>query len=287
MSIATKCMTVNLQIGTWNAQRLDKSASAAVTSNAGAANDAARVNKHLIPKESLKPIITAANALRSHFYDKTLPWKDNGDRLLTRKMYQPFLEEHSRLLGNFNDAVEHFITVEYLAARERACFRMGSLFNMDDYPHPDHLRRRFYVNLDLDAVTEAGDFRVDLDKAELDHIRGDIEAGLNRRIETAMRDVWQRLSTILGHFADKMASDSVFRNSTVSNLEEIVAMLPALNVTDDPELDRIGSEIRTYIIGYQPEDLRKDADIRSTAATQAQRIMDDMKGFMAAFGEAA
>lgn len=105
MSISKQCMTVNLQIGTWNAQRLDRAASAEVTDKAGAAGDAARVNKHLINKDALKPIITAANALRSHFYHKTLPWKDNGDRLLTRKMYVEFLQGHSDLLNKFNEAV--------------------------------------------------------------------------------------------------------------------------------------------------------------------------------------
>lgn len=287
MSITNQCMTVNLQIGMWNAQRLDRAASAGVTTQAGADSDAARVNKHLISKEALKPVQSAANALRTHFYTKTLPWKDNGDRLLTRKMYVEFLEGHSSLLEKFNEAVEHFLTKDYPAARERASFRMGDLFNADDYPSANELRRRFYANLDVDAVTEAGDFRVALDDEHLDNIKSGIESAMAQRIAGAMGDVWSRLANVLGHFADKMDSDGVFRNSTVTNLEELVAMLPALNVTEDPELERIRQEIEDHIIGYKPEELRKDQGVRDVAASEAKRIMDDMQGFMRAFGQAA
>lgn len=287
MSITTQCMTVNLQIGMWNAQRLDRGASASLTADAGADADAARVNKHLINKTALKPIQTAANALRTHFYHKTLPWKDNGDRLLTRKMYLDFLQGHADLVDKFNAAVGHFVDVEYLKELERSAFRMGSLYNADDYPSAAEVRRKFYINLDVDAVTEAGDFRVALDSENLDRIKSGIESAMSQRIAAAMQDVWTRLGTILGHFADKMNSDGVFRNSTVSNLEEIVAMLPALNVTDDPELERIRQEIEEHVVGYAPDELRKDKGARDAAATEAKRIMDDMAGFMNAFGQAA
>ena len=65
MSIVNDSMIVNLQIGVWMGYRLDKSASQKVTADAGAVQDAARVNKHLIPKEALKPIVSAAGAVRS------------------------------------------------------------------------------------------------------------------------------------------------------------------------------------------------------------------------------
>ena len=54
MSIAERAMVVNLAIGLWQGYRLDREASRQVTETNGAASDAARVNKHLVPKEVLK-----------------------------------------------------------------------------------------------------------------------------------------------------------------------------------------------------------------------------------------
>lgn len=285
MSIANDCMIVNLQIGMWLGYRLDKTASEKVTSDAGAEQDAARVNKHLIPKESLKQIVSAAGAVRTHFYEKTLPWKDNGDRLLTRKMYMNFIQEHGRLQSEFQAAVDTFLDVQYPRAKDQASFRMGDLFNSNDYPSVTELRHKFYVNVDIDAVTEAHDFRVQLsDQAENDAIRHNIESAMQARISRAMGDVWARLSDVLGHFASKMGSDEVFREATVKNLEELVELLPALNVLDDPNLAKIGDEIAANLVGYSAKELRKNAAVRESVADEAKRIMSDMEGFMKAFG---
>lgn len=287
MSITTQSMVVNLQISMWTGHRLDKDASAKVTNDANAEQDAARVNKHLVPKEALKPIQQAATAVRLHFYENTLPWKDNGDRLLPRKLYMTFIAEHSRLLRRFDETVEHFIDETYPKACEQAAFRMGDLFKPNDYPKPEELRRRFGVTLDLDAVTEASDFRVVMEQEHLDEIRQNMQQALQQRIGRAMQDVWTRLADTLGHFTEKMSTDSIFRDSTVKNLEELLDVLPGLNILDDPNIDAIAQQIREKLVGYDPNAIRKSPVIRGTLAQEAKTIMDQMTPFMNAFGGAA
>lgn len=285
MSIVSEAMVVNLQIGLWQGYRLDREATRKVTDDANADADAARVNKHLIPKDSLKPIVSAATAIRSHFYECTLPWKDNGDRVLTRKMYFQFMNDHSKLCDEFHAAVDTFLKGDYPVAIQKAEFRMGDLFDPDDYPHVSDLRRRFYANIDIDAVSVAGDFRVALDEDQAEKVRSGIERSMQDRINRAVGDVWQRLATMLGHFATRLGNeDAIFRDTTITNLQEIVALLPALNLTDDPELERIRQEVARVIKGVDPKDVRKDKAYRAEIAGEAQRIMDDMAGFMNAFG---
>lgn len=283
MSIANNTMVVNLQISVWSGYKLDKGMTQKVTSEANAAADAARVNKHIVPKESLKEIVTAQGALRTHFYTNTLPWGDNGDRLLPRLSFMDFMQAHGKLNEEFNNAVDNFINEKYLRARDQAAFRMGEMFRTEDYPEPEQLRRRFAVNLDIHGVPIGRDFRVDMDSATLDMLRQQIESKNQERVTAAMQDVWSRLAEVLGHFATKMADDSVFRDSTVKNLEELVDMLPALNVTGDPKLEQVRQDINNTLIGYTPKDLRKDTAVRQAAAQESKRIVDQMAGFMGAF----
>lgn len=283
MSIANNTMVVNLQISVWSGYKLDKGMTQKVTSDAHAAADAARVNKHLVPKESLKEIVTAQGALRTHFYTNTLPWGDNGDRLLPRLSFMEFMQEHGKLNEEFNNAVENFLNEKYLRARDQAEFRMGEMFHSEDYPEPEQLRRRFAVNLDIHGVPTGHDFRVDMDDATVDMLRKQIEEKNQERVTSAMQDVWSRLAEVLGHFASKMADDSVFRDSTVKNLEELVDMLPALNVTGDPKLEQVRQDIADSLIGYTPKELRKDTAARKAAADESKRIIDQMAGFMGAF----
>lgn len=284
MSITTKAMVVNVQIGVWMGHRLDKEATRSLTENANAEDDAARVNKHLIAKSAFKDITSTSNAIRSHFYTKTLPWKDNGDRLLTRTMYLDFMAEHVVLVDKFNAAVEQFLTRDYAAAVEQAGFRMGALFDISDYPAPAALRRKFYACLDVDAITEVGDFRVEMDAADVDQVRSTMEEAMGGRINNAMRDVWDRMAKVVGHFADRMsAGDERFRVSTLDNLTELVEVLPGLNLLEDPELERLRLEVKAKLCGHDAKDLRTDTAMRASVAAEAKKIMDDMAGFMRAF----
>lgn len=284
MSITANCMIVNLNIGVWVGQRRDKEAARRITEDAGAETDSASVNKHLVPKSTLDPIVTAASALRTHFYDNTLPWKDNGDRLLVRARYTKFIEQHEKLSTAFKDAVETFINTTYISAREQAAFRMGDLFKSQDYPEPWELRRKFYVNLDIDAVTEAGDFRVALDNDALDQRRKQIEDNLNQRLSAAMHNVWERLAEIVGRYARMGDEKARLHSSTVDALTELVEVLPELNVLGDPNLNEMCQRVKDTLVGYDVQTLRQDKAARSVVAGEAQKIMDTMKGFMAAFG---
>lgn len=287
MSIVNECMVVNLQLGTWVGQRLDKAASQRVVEEANAAAGAARVNKHLISDEAMKAIKQAQNAVRTHFYTGTLPWKDNGDRVLSRKAYMRFIQRHEELTTAFYTAVDEFCTKVYPAEREKAEFRMGELFNPDDYPSARAIRQRFYVHLDIDPVAEAGDFRVQMDAGHADAIKASIEQALTDRVGRAMGHVWDRLAEVLGNFAERTKSGDGIRVELVQNLREIVDLLPEMNITNDAQLEGIRQQIEKRLIGYEAADLRKDDTARAKAAKDAQAIMDQMKGFMNAWGTAA
>ena len=280
MSISNQAMVINCHFGMWEGHRLDKQATRELTAKALANDDAARVNKHLVAKEWLAPIVTARSALRTQFITMTLPWKDNGDRLLPRPMFEAFIEEHEKLAKVFRAEVDKFLTTGYPTAIDQAEFRMGSLFKPDDYPPVEVLRPKFYVNLVIDAVTEAKDFRVTMSKDQVTRIQKEMEEATNARIAKAMGDVWQRVGKALGHFAQKMADEeAVFRDSTLDNLVGIVEMLPAMNIMNDPNLAKIGEDIRDAISGIEVKELRKDKMVRKAAAKATQRIFADVQSF--------
>lgn len=284
MAISNDCMVVNVHTGVWLGHRHDETASRAITSQSNADTDAARVNKHLIASKYLTPITMVASALRRHFRENTLPWKDNGDRLLVRSRYMQFMKEHGELSQKFDQAVDNFLRVDYPAAVEQAEFRMGSMFNAREYPQADELRSKFYVRLDIDAVTEAGDFRVAMDNDTLDRVRRGIEDALQYRISRAMGDVWNRLSHTLTAFTECVASDNGLKSVTFENLSRIVEVLPDLNIINDPKLDQICQDIKNKLMSYDVTVLRKNKSVRQSTAVEAKRIMDDMAGFMNAFG---
>lgn len=281
MSLTSDCMVVNLQIGVWHGQRLDKEATAKVIRSSKAKDkEAASVSKKLIPREVLRPVLTGASSIRTHFYENTLPWKANGDRLLLRSMYPEFMAAHRKLVKGFNKEVELFLNHNYYVVKERAEFRMGELYAEGDFPPVEDLLERFYVQLDIDAVTESTDFKAEMDEKHLAQIHRLMDKAMRERTARAMADVWARLDEAVEHLATKLSKREIFRNSTIHKLEELVERLPDLNLVGDKNLERIRKDIQENLIGYEPDALRNDKATRRAAASEAKRIRSQMLVYM-------
>ena len=277
MSLSTKCMIMDMHLSRWSGTKVDPKASNKLVIEASAQTGSAVVSKRLVPKEAFTDIVTACNALRAHMTKHTLPWSDNGQRIMTRNIFEIFMSGFGELERQFNDAVREFIEVRYPKARDQAAFRMGALFVDADYPTPEELRKKFEVALDIDGITEPEDFRVALPQQELDKLKASMEESINRRLGAAMQDVWLRIASLLEHYIEKISDEeAIFRDSTVNNLVELMNILPGLNVTGDPKLREIRKRIMDTIGSYQPDDLRKGADLRAAAAKEAREIRESI-----------
>jgi hypothetical protein len=162
---------------------------------------------------------------------------------------------------------------------------MGDLFDISDYPRAEELRRKFYVSLDIDAVTTSNDFRVQVDQEHVDKIKAGMDEMFTKRLQSAQADVWRRIGEAVGRFHERMSQpDAKFRAATVDNVVDLIDEIPGLNVMDDPDIEAVRRMIKDKLLGADVEGLRKDPEYRSEMADEAKEIIDRMSGFMKAFG---
>lgn len=285
-SVANRMMIVNVTVNCWEGRRLDKAITRKTIEDNGVQDDdGLRVNKLLVSKESMKGYMAATSKLRNFVRERTVPWKENGDRGLLRPMYPAFVEGFNALEVEWDNEVTNFIENFYPSEVAKASFRLAEAFKVDDYPHKNDLYSRFKCTLDMDAVAESTDFRVQLDEDTVAEIQGKMKEATEARVNAVMVDVWGRVATMVEHFVNRTAPDiERFHPTTVTNLVELVDMLPGLNLTGDPNLKAIAKRLRADLLGYEPKELKKDLDVRAAARKQAADILEDMKGFMSAFG---
>jgi len=130
-------------------------------------------------------------------------------------------------------------------------------------------------------MPEAGDFRVQLGDAETKRIRGEIDGMVNQRLHAATKDLWDRLYASIQHVVERLGDpQNVFRDSLISNVSELCDLLPRLNVTGDPELERTRKEVVAKLGKLRPAEIRHNKVERRKAADAAKDIMERMKGFM-------
>jgi hypothetical protein len=67
--------------------------------------------------------------------------------------------------------------------------------------------------------------------------------------------------------------ESRFHASLVTNIFDLVEILPRLNVNGDAELDRFAEQVRQRLCNYSAHDLKKHDLLRVTAATDAANLV--------------
>jgi len=230
---------------------------------------------------------------RQEHYFMTLPWDDNGYRVLPAAAYMDHTEKMRELSNQFTPAVEA-LAREFGKLVEEAKVRLGGLFRSEDYPSPDELCSKFSFETRVMPLPDAGDFRVTLGDEEKERIKRQITSAVEASLQVASRDLWQRLYEAVSHLAERLSAYKVtgvgvehpFRDTVITNLVKLVDVLPKLNVTGDPELEHLAAEVRASLL-VDPQELRKSESMRSETAKAATAICDRMAAYMAGYSVSA
>ena len=274
--IQSRAMLVNLVIRQWSARKLDRSASAEIDKTHGA-SDAGRYNKLIIDKSALEPITKIASAMRDRHYHFTMPWGDNGDRLLPSSLYFEYIKEMRDFIQQFNARSTGFISA-YPALVQAARVRLGTLYDPNDYPAASTLYAKFDAGVSFSSVPFVDDFRVDLDKDQVEQIKANMSETIVARQNDAVRSCYVRAAEIVSRIRERLSvKDGVFRDSLIENARALVDLLPSLNITGDADLENLRLEISESLL-IEPSVLRNHPDVRQKTADAADSILSRLKG---------
>jgi hypothetical protein len=289
--LATRAMLASVHISVWTARKVDKKVSAETNAANYASSDAGRYNKALLAKEALAAVTTAASTARLAHYSKTLPWMDDGARILPAAAYDKYTADLRAIRFQFETAVAEFVSnySNYVADARR---RLGDMYNADEYPEPAQIESKFKFETRILPMPDATDFRVDIGDSIAAQIRADISRDTHIALESAQRDVWNRIAGVVGHMVEKLGEykpatrkgdkvTGIFRDSLVENIRELVDILPALNLTADPYLADVIARLARELCAHDADTLRESDHIRETTAANAAKILADVSDFLA------
>lgn len=281
-----KAMLVRLSISQWSARKQDKRATRTIQDHYGTSEDAGRYSKALIAQEAIKAVSKTANAARTAHYEMTLPWNDDGARILPAAMFDEYSRKMRDHRAEFEAAVGDLVC-NYSWLVSQARHDLNGLFDEADYPDETKIRGKYGFDVTVDPLPAAADFRVSLHGDDVARIQADIEARTQAAQQKAMSDLWERLHKAVSHMAEKLSEpEAIFRDSLINNLCDLCQMLPRLNIANDPNLERLRREIEEKLCSYTPEELRQSKSnsmlntSRKDAASDAQAIVDKMAAYM-------
>lgn len=285
----------NFSCSRWGGHRYDRGVSEEVHNMKGAQKDTGNFNKRLLPKGATSDIDAAVNAARAFHRANTLPWLDDGVRILPAVAYMKYGAAMKEFRQQFEDAVAEFFK-EYPNYIKSAQGRLGKMYNEKDYPNASELRSQYSWDMLILPFPDKSDFRVQglgdgSSGEDLDAIRADMERRMQGVYETAMRDLGSRIAETVGHMAERLRAYKpgipgkravgTFQGSLVENVRELVEVLPQLNVMGDSKLAAIITAMQTTLCKFDADDLRVDAKLRGKVAKSAKDVLASVKDFMA------
>jgi len=281
-SLASSAMLVDLQISKWTGRRLDKKASTEVTVSNNADKGVANVHKKLLGNcDELDAINKHVGETRNHYhYAMTMPWSNMGLRLVTTANYFNYHKVMTDRQTSFASLVDVFLqSYEWKVSQVSAS--LGNLFNSSDYPTLDQMRSKFAFNFSYTPLPDAGDFRIDIGNEQSQAMKEQYEDYYSKQLQNAMGDVWTRLHDSLSKMSERLDyqgkdDKKTFRDTLVSNVENMIGLLKTCNVTDDPKMEQARVVLDDALRGVTPDALREDDYLRSQTKQSVDEVIKSL-----------
>jgi hypothetical protein len=291
INITTAAMLSTLNMSVWEARKQDKKTAGEVAAAKGARSKrAATVHKHLF---SECPALEAIKSLRSEarvwFNTHTLPWDDNGRRMVTLASYIRVTEGVAKYEARFNALVQAFLNM-YATEISKQAFEMGSLFDRSEYPPVEEVAAKFRFSYCVEPLPDSGDFRVDIGNEAARHLASQYETAMQQRVAGAMADAWERVKTQVEWVQERMTAVLEFDpdakdddgkkarrpkiyDSMLENGMALTALLRDLNVTNDPRLEEARRQLESTLGRLDIESLRESVEVQRSTL----KAMEDIR----------
>lgn len=288
--LSSVAMLVDFSVSQWTARKIDKPKSDAVNDEARANRKASYVSKKLVLADTLTMIGQCKNRAYDRHRELTLPWLDNGPRILPATMHATYSADMEKFEAEFYPLVATFVR-NYPTYIERAATSLGALFNANDYPKASRIESKFAWRISYLPMPDAADFRVDIGKAAIARVKANVEATVNASVANAVRDVFERVHDKVAALVEKLPAykpaaqpgdkvEGIFRDSLIENVRDLVAILPGLNFTNDPRVTMLAKQM-AGLVEHDAEALRASDNLRADVAAKAAAVVQAVSDFMA------
>lgn len=222
---------------------------------------------------------------RCYWRTMTVPFPVKGIRLLRRDRLEMFDLQMTTYRLELREATQALQDI-YAELRAEAQERLGELFNATDYP--TDVRDAFSIEWDFPSV-EPPDYLQQINPRLYQAEQEKAAARLDEAIRLAEDAFAAELQELVAHLVDRLAGDGtsdgkpkVLRESAVSNLTEFVERFRSMQVGSNAELEALVQQSEQVVGGVDIADLRRDASLRQSIASQMATVREALDGMVVA-----
>lgn len=286
MNIQSNAMLAQTSISMFGQSKKDKAESNKYAQSHQTTTDSVRVVKTLFDKHDLAEIKCFATLARNAHAKYTLPWNDQGQRLLPCSVFSEYTGWMAEYKSNFDFAVSEFVD-KYDAILYRNKKRLNGLYKEDDYPSAEDIGKRFSMKSSVIPMPKSEDFRVnELSDADIASIKKSYEVEVHDKIVDTQKDILNRLLEAISHMRDILwDNEKIFHASSNDKIEELLKLAPQLNVMNDPDLNDTINKLQSLSLHKDDLKIARESPLERTRMAKkcdksVETIMNNLGGYV-------
>ena len=287
--LSRKALLFHFSVSQWNYKKKDKRARDKTAADFGVSEKRIRTTKDIADPENFETIEALVNDFRTFIGKYTLPHQNRGTYILPAA-FDGKLKEKIRHFSVAFDTETDVIIGKISEIIRQAEIDLNGLFNPADYPSEAELRNKYRFSHTFDIFTDPSNIIVDIVQSEVDSMAADLAGRHGGMVSDCSADCWQRVFDVVKSLRDKMKEDArqtkggekapIFRDTIISNIRDLVDILPGLNISGDVNLEKARQELEKELTDIDPEDLRESKESRTEVAERADAILNNLAGFL-------
>ena len=273
-TLAEKAVMVRLKLRQFRPYAADSIATRAAEEGTGV-RGAGRYNKRLLKGcKAFDETTRAFHELYTFHMKHTVPWLDEGARILPVEMYDKYVREFRQRKEVAEAAVER-LAQDWPAIVKADVARLKGLGRWEDYP--TDVREKYGIEVRFQPVPHVGDWRVEIseqDKATLQASLQEADATIRKHLlETVMSPIRAIVNRLYEYRGEK---GQRWHASLVEAVHDMLDRVPALNVNNDPEINALVDDIRRAMAGINNTALKNSQLARDKARESLGSILSKM-----------
>ena len=277
-SLASKVLCVNLKKSCLGTSFVDESLTGTLEVQTGAQPGSVKGSKKILG-DALKPMRNLLRTAGALVKENSLPGISDDLRIVTPKALDLIRKELAKIEDEIADEVE-ILRSQWPQLIEADKIRLDKAFDLSLYPASDELSQYFTVRLTTCDLPQGDYFRVEgLTDESMAKLKED-HAKMIAAVRTAAKnDVHKNLVELIGRIAENLDKPDIgkLHATTFTNLQEYLAKVPDLNITNDPQLEEMRVDALAKL-NFTMQQVKASATLKEQAASAAKDILAKFGG---------
>ena len=286
ISLASSAVLVSLDINVWSATKQDRVISDEVTSSKNADKDSGRFVKNILanhPKH--KAIVNYRQTIYNWLQRRTYRWNNSQDLLPSidvPKFKAEFNDHNTVFLGLLDEFLQ-----DYNSIVSDMAFKQGSMFDRNDYPNVDQIRKKFGIALYVSEVP-MNDFRCSIAQDIADDLFSTLSVQTQGIIESIQQEQSQRFLDVMQSISHCCGVDDLgngktkkrkIYETTIQKARDYIDTFKGFNPSNDKILEEARVMLEDVLGDVKAEDIRDSDAIRNNVKDGIDDILSKFSSF--------